>query len=281
MTVAIVTDSGSDLDPVRLRDNRIVQVPLSVSIGGRSYLSPDELAPEAFWRLMTAPSAEFAHTAAPSAGQFKEAFDRAFALGADGIVCVCLSETLSSTIQSARMAVDMMPGRDIHVVDSRSASMAVGALALRGASMAAAGASTAEIAATLDQLRFKTTFFVGLETLEYLRRGGRISAARAAVGGLLSVKPIVTIADGIVVPADQPRTRTKAIARTVELLTSMPATEVHILYSPPADEASFREAVLARLPGPAPRLVTTEIIGPVIGAHVGPGAYGAVLVRES
>jgi DegV family protein with EDD domain len=280
MTVSIVTDSGSDLTPERLLENEIRQVPLSVTIGSRSYLSPDELTPEEFWRLVGAPDADFAHTAAPSAGQFKQAFDRAFADGADGIVCVCLAETLSATIQSARLAAEMLPGREIHLVDSGSASMAVGALALRGATMAARGAPAAEIAAVMESLSLATTLFVGLETLDYLRKGGRISATKAAVGGLLSVKPIITVIDGHVVAAEQPRTRTKAMARTVELLTSEPATEVHILYSPPADPEALRDAILAGMPGPAPKLVTMEIIGPVIGAHVGPGAYGAVLVRE-
>ncbi len=280
MTVAIVTDSGSDLAATQLLENQIRQVPLSVSIGGRSYLSPDELPAEEFWRLMRVPDSSFAHTAAPSAGQFKEAFEQSFAAGADGIVCVCLSETLSSTIGSARMAKEMLPDREIHLVDSRSASMAIGALALRGATMAARGGSAAEIAAEMNRLRQEITLFVALDTLEYLRKGGRISAARAAVGGLLSVKPIITVEEGIVVTADQPRTRTKAWARVSELIASQPASEVHFLYSPPAEVEAFREAVLARMPEPAPRLVTEHVIGPVIGAHVGPGAYGAVLVRE-
>lgn len=280
MTVAIVTDSGSDLTPTRLRENNIRQVPLSVSIGDRSYLSPDELTSEEFWRLMRIPNCPFPHTAAASAGQFRQVFEQAFEGGADSVVCVCLSESLSSTIGSARMAKEMLPGREIHVVDSRSASMAVGALALRGATMAAQGVSAAEIAAEMERLRQTIAVFVGLETLEYVRRGGRISHAKAAVGGLLSVKPIITVTDGIVVTADQPRTRTKALERVLELMTDHPATEVHILYTPPADEAAFREAVLARMPAPAPKLVTAQVIGPVIGAHVGPGAYGGVLIRE-
>jgi len=281
MTVAIVTDSGSDLDPIRLREAGILQVPLSVSIGKQSYLSPDELSAVEFWRLMSLPDSDFAHTAAPSAGQFKQAFDSCFRDGADSIVCVCLTETLSATIQSARVAREMLPDREIHIVDSGSASMAVGSKALRGAAMAARGAPAGEIAAAMEKLVACTTLFVGLETLDNLREGGRISAAKAAVGGMLSVKPIITVIDGHVVAAEQPRTRTKAMARTIELLTSEPATEVHILYSPPADSAAFHDAVLAAMPGPAPRLVTTQIIGPVIGAHVGPGAYGAVLVRET
>jgi fatty acid kinase fatty acid binding subunit len=281
MTVAIVTDSGSDLTPAQLSAHGIRQVPLSVSIGDRSYLSPDELAPEEFWRLMSAPDSPFAHTAAPSAGQFRKVFEEAFAAGAEGVVCVCLSETLSSTIQSARMGSEMLPGKPIHVVDSRSASMAVGALALRGATMAAAGASAAEIAEALTAMRLQTVFFVALETLDYLRKGGRISPARAAIGGLLSVKPIMTIDDGEVVPADMPRTRAKAHERIVELMTDHPTTELHLLYAPPADAGPFRDQLLARLPSPAPSLVTAQVIGPVIGAHVGPGAYGGVLIREA
>ena len=120
-----------------------------------------------------------AATAAPSAGQFKQAFDQAFDDGADGVVCVCLSETLSATVQSARMARDMLPGRQIEVVDSRSASMAIGALALRGATMAAQGATATSIAEALTRLRNRTHFYVALETLEYLRRGGRISSTKA------------------------------------------------------------------------------------------------------
>ncbi|MGZ6268731.1 MAG: DegV family protein, partial [Candidatus Limnocylindrales bacterium] len=227
-----------------------------------------------------APDSPVAHTAAPSAGRFKEAFEQSFAAGADSIVCVCLSETLSGTIASARMAAEMLPGREIHIVDSRSACMATGALALRGATMAARGATAAEIAAEMTRLREEITLFVALDTLEYLRKGGRISAARAAVGGLLSVKPIITVEEGIVVTADQPRTRTKALARVSELIEAQPATEIHFLYAPPAEIEAFRQAVLARMPGPAPKLVTAQVIGPVIGTHVGPGAYGAVLVLE-
>jgi DegV family protein with EDD domain len=281
MTVAIVTDSGSDLSAAQLYAHGIRQVALTVSIGDDRWLSPDELAPADFWRLMRAPDAPFARTAAPSAGQFRDAFEDAFVHGADEIVYVALSETLSSTIQSARMAGQVLPGKAIHVVDSRSASMAVGALALRGAAMAAAGESGAEIAACLTDLRTKTTFFVALETLEYLRKGGRISTARAAIGGLLSVKPIMTIADGHIVPADMPRTRARAHERIVELMTDRPASELHVLYAPPAEAEPFAAELLARLPGPAPEVVTTNIIGPVIGAHVGPGAYAGVLLRES
>ena len=280
MTVAIVTDSGSDLTPTQLREGKIRQVPLTVSFGDRSYLSPDELQPEDFWRHLLAPGSPFPHTAAASAGQFKRAFEEAFAEGADGIVCVCLGEKLSATLGSAQMAKEMLPGKQIEVIDSRSACMAIGLLAIRGATLAARGVPAGHIAEQLKHLRDSTDLFVALETLDYLRKGGRISHAKAAIGGLLSVKPIVTVQDGLVVTADQPRTRARARERLLELMTDRPATELCVLYSPPADGPALREEVLARLPGPPPRIVTTQIIGPVIGAHVGPGAYGGVLVHE-
>jgi DegV family protein with EDD domain len=279
MTVAILADSGSDLTPALLRDHHIRQVPLTVAFGDRSYQSPDELPPEEFWRKMRAPDSPFAKTAAPSAGVFKRAFEQAFADGADSIVCVVLSEALSGTIHSAQMAKDMLPGSQIHIVDSRSASMGIGALALRGAALAAEGVSAGEIAAQLTKLRESIVLFVALETLEYLRKGGRISHAEAAIGGLLSIKPIITVEDGVVVTADKPRTRARAHERVLELLTDRPALEAHVLYSPPVDECAFRDELLAHLPPPAPRLVTVQVIGPIIGAHIGPGAYGAVLIR--
>jgi DegV family protein with EDD domain len=278
MTVAIVTDSGSDLTPQELRERNIVQVPLQVSFGDQSFLCPDELPPDAFWQRMNAPDTPFPHTAAPSAGQFGQAFEQAFAEGAEGIVCTCLGEKISATIGSARMAAEMMPGRPIEIIDSGSASMGIGALALRGSTLAAEGKSATEIAAALTKLQKENVFFVVLETLEYLRRGGRISHARAAIGGLLSVKPVITVEDGLVIPADMPRTRAKARQRLLALMSSRPLIELHLLYSPPADVASFRDELLAWLPGPPPGVVTARIIGPVIGAHVGPGAYGGILV---
>jgi DegV family protein with EDD domain len=280
MTVAIVTDSGSDLTPAQLAEAGIRQVSLTVSFGEESFLSPDQIAPEEFWRRTAEPGCPLAHTAAPSVGQFMKTFEAALAAGHESIVCVCLSAELSATVKHARMAREMMPDKDILVVDSRSASMACGSLALTGAAMAAGGATAETIAHDLEDLVKVTNLYVALDTLEWLRKGGRISPAKAAIGGLLSIKPIITVVDGAVVVADQQRTRTKATARVVELLAERPLTELHVMYSPPTDADAFCESVLAALPGPAPKIVTTQILGPVIGAHIGPGAYGAIMVRK-
>jgi DegV family protein with EDD domain len=280
MTVAIVTDSCSDLSEELLSQHDIVQVPLTVFFGNEGALSPDELSADEFWKKLTAPDAPFPHTAAPSAGQFKTEYQKLFDAGADEIVYVGMSETLSTTINSGRMAAEMMPDRTILTVDARTACMGIGALAMKASQMAKAGASAKEIVDAVERAKSGIEIYVALETLEYLRKGGRIGSARAAIGGLLSIKPIIRVLDGEVIVHEQVRTRSRATERVLELLTEKPVTELHVLYGPPVDHAAFRDAILERLPGPPPRVVTTQIIGPIIGTHVGPGAYGAVLVRE-
>ena len=280
MTVAIIADSGSDLTPEDLAGSGIRQVPLSVAFGEKNFLSPNEMTPDEFWVKMQAPDSPFAHTAAPSVGQFKQAFEQAFADGHESVICVCLSSQLSSTIKHAQMAKEMLATKQIFLVDSRNASMGVGALALQAAAMAATGATGFEIYSKLGNTVKHLDLYCALDTLEYLRKGGRIGNATAVLGGMLAIKPILSVDDGVVLVTDKPRTLAKATARLMELLTDRPALEVHLLYSPPADIAAFRDLVLKEMPEPAPTVVTTHMLGPVIGAHVGPGAFGAVLVRE-
>jgi DegV family protein with EDD domain len=279
LSVAIVTDSGSDLTPEELAISGIRQVSLSVSFGEQSFLSPDEMTPDAFWIKMVAPDSPFALTAAPSVGQFKLAFEQALAEGHESVVCICLSSDLSSTVEHAQMAKEMLASEKVFVIDSRNASIGVGTLALHGAEMARAGATGAEIFTALNAMRARLDLHCALDTLEYLRKGGRIGIAKAAIGGLLAIKPILTLDDGVVIITDQPRTRTKATARMVELLTARPAIELHLVYTPPTDVDALKELVLAAMPRPAPKVVTTRVLGPVIGAHIGPGAFGAILAR--
>lgn len=279
---AIVTDSAADLPPDVARAAGIEIAPLSVSFGDRTYQAGVDLSTEEFWARMTAPDAPFPTTAATSPGVFGEIFERCFAAGADAIVCVDIAETLSGTIRSARIAAEMLPDREIHVVDGRSASMAVGLLAQLGAEMAEAGVPAGEIAATLAARAEDTTFFVVLETLEYLRRGGRISGVQAAVGTLLSVKPIITIVDGHVEQADRVRTRQKGRRRVIELAAARPAERVAIMHAlnESAEIETFRDELVAALPGGIdPARVSIQPIGPSIGPHVGPGALGAIVLH--
>ena len=154
-------------------------------------------------------------------------------------------------------------------------------LALIGAEMAARGLGAREIADALTERAADLNVFVALDTLEYLRKGGRISGTQATIGGLLSVKPIITIKDGTVDTADRVRTRSKARERVIELLSERPVERLAILYttSTPDEVAAFRDEVVAGLPGGVDNAcVTVQPVGPSVGPHLGPGCLGGVVL---
>jgi DegV family protein with EDD domain len=211
--VAIVTDSASDMDPARAASLGISIVPLIVNFGKDAFTAGVTLSTEEFWKRMTAPEAPFPTTAACSPGDFQHAYQRAFDVGADAIVSIHVAGTLSGTIKAAEVGRAMFKDREIHIVDSTSASMGEGMLAELGVEMANGGASASEIATVLEGRRADLQVYLGLDTLEYLKRGGRISAAQAAIGSVLSIKPIITIENGVVETADRPRTGARAARR--------------------------------------------------------------------
>ena len=277
--VAIVTDSASDLPPDRAAALGISIVPLVVNFGAQSYKAGVDMSIDEFWTRMTAPDAPFPTTAASAPGDFKAAYDKAFADGADAVVSIHPAGTLSGTVKSAEIARGMLADREIHIVDSQSASMGEGILAELGVEMANMGVSGAEIARILESRVPDIDLYVALDTLEYLKRGGRISGARAAIGTLLSVKPIITVRDGQVETADRVRTRAKARERVIELMTARPLERLAILYTPPAEPDSFREELISKLPGGIdPSRVSTQIVGPSVGPHLGPGLVGGVVL---
>lgn len=279
--VAVVTDSAADLPPEVARAAGIVVVPLIVSFGAESFKAGTELTTDAFWERMLAPDAPFPTTAAASPGDFQLTYQRCFDDGADAIVSVHVGSDLSGTIKSATIAADMFPEREIHVVDSRSASMGVGLLALLASKLAAEGVSGGEIAKAVASRVADIDLYVGLDTLEYLKKGGRISAAQAAIGGILAVKPIITVREGKVDTADRVRTRGKARERVLELLSQVPVESVAVLYTPGADPEGFRDDLMARIPGGVgPGDVSIEVVGPSVGPHLGPGCLGAVILTR-
>jgi len=275
--VAIVTDSASDLTPEQAASAGITVVPLLVSFGDKEYRAGVDISTEQFWQELTRDGAPFPRTAAAAPGTFRDTFERLLDEGHDEIVYVGVGSKLSATVQSARVARDMLPDRQIHIVDSETASMGIGLLALEAAEMAGAGRSGAEISAALEQRRRQLRLYVVLETLEYLKRGGRISPARAAIGGLLSVKPIITIDEGAVDTADRPRTRGKARARLLELLGAIKPERVALLHGQAPEIEEFG-ADLARATGFPRERMSLNLVGSSVGPHIGPGAYGAVVL---
>jgi len=277
--VAIFTDSASDMDPTIAAAAGIGIVPLLVNFGKDSFRAGVELSTAEFWDRMVAPDAPFPTTAASSPGEFKEAYEAAFAGGADAIVSIHVAGTLSGTIKSAQIARDMLPDREIHVIDSLGASMAEGILAEMAVELAAEGRSAAEIAEVLEARAPDMVIFVALDTLEYLRKGGRISGAQAAIGTLLSVKPIIVVKHGVVETGDRVRTRSKARERVIEMICERPVERLAILHTISPDVEAFRDELLARIPN-APRVEDVEIalVGPSVGPHLGPGCVGAVVM---
>jgi len=275
--VAIVTDSASDMDPARAAARGITIVPLEVTFGSESFKAGVDLSTDQFWQRMTAPDAPFPKTAASSPGDFKAVYDAAFAAGADAIVSIHVAGTLSGTIKSAEVAKAMLPEREIHIVDSTGASMCEGLLAELAVGMAALGVGAAEIARVCEERRADIAMIVALDTLEYLKRGGRISGAKAAIGTLLSVKPIIEVKDGKVEQAAQVRTRGKARETVIDMICVRPIERLAILHTTNADVEAFREAIIARVPGGIdPANVSIDLVGASVGPHLGPGCVGAV-----
>jgi DegV family protein with EDD domain len=275
--VAVVTDSASDMDAGRAASLGIAIVPLIVNFGKDAYTAGVDLSTADFWRRMTAPDAPFPTTAACSPGDFQTAYQRAFDEGAEAIVSIHVAGTLSGTIKAAEIARAMFKDREIHVVDSMSASMGEGVLAELAVDMDAAGATAAEIAQTVTRRREDIGVYLALETLEYLKRGGRISGAQAAIGTLLSVKPIIEIKDGRVETAERVRTRGKAREKLVELLAVRPMDRLSILHTTQAGVEEFVEELLPKIPGGIDRSkVTIDTVGPSVGPHLGPGCVGGV-----
>jgi len=275
--VAIVTDSASDLDPARAASLGIAVVPLIVNFGKDAFSAGVNLSTDQFWQRMTAPEAPFPTTAACSPGDFQQAYQRAFDGGADGIVSVHVAGTLSGTIKAAEIGKAMFKDRDIHIVDSMSASMGEGILAELGVEMSKMGVSAGEIANVLTRRRDDIGVFLALDTLEYLKRGGRISGASAAIGTLLSVKPIIEIKDGRVETAERVRTRGKAREKLLELLCTRPMDRLSILHTTNADVDAFAAQLVPNVPGGIdPSRVTIDLVGPSVGPHLGPGCVGAV-----
>jgi len=282
--VAIVTDSTADLPPDIVAARDITVVPLFVTFGTEEFRAGVDLSTAAFWERMLAPDAPFPTTAASAPGTFRDAFEAALDAGAEAVVCINISAKLSASFKSAELGAQMLPGRDISVVDSGSASLGLGLLVLLAADLADEGRSAAEIVAAVRAGLADLDLYLALDTIEYLRKGGRLSAGRAAVATILSIKPIITVVDGAVEVAERPRTRAKARARVLELLAGGGAIEwAAVLYSPGegTDPSAFRDELLARLPGELdPSRVIVGAVGASIGPHVGPRCLGAVLLRR-
>lgn len=276
MPVALVTDSTAYLPEGLLAGSDIEIVPVQVVVGGRAY---DETEPEASphhvaealraWQPVT--------TSRPSPERFRAAFVAAAEAGASSVACATLSSRMSGTYESAVMAakeVDI----DVRVIDSRTVAMGLGFAMLAGERAARAGATLDEVVGVIERKAWDTTSLFYVDTLEYLRRGGRIGAARAAVGQALQVKPILQIVDGEVVQLERVRTTSKALARLTELAlgaTLGRSVEIAVQHLD-AEERAHNLATALRGYLPETQIIECPL-GAVVGAHTGPGIVAVVV----
>jgi len=271
--IRIITDSGCDLPEQILTDLRVEVVPLTVRFGETAYVDRIDLTIDEFWDKLTGGD-ETPQTAAPSVGRFTEVFDRLADDGADGIVALCMSSAISATHRSASLAAEAFDRIPMRVIDSRLVSGALGLAVVETAERALAGGDLDAVAAAAADACEASSLYATLDTLEYLRRGGRIGTAAAFVGGLLDVKPIISFEVGEVTQAGRVRTRKRAIEAVLEHLGGLGdrVRRLGVIHSESEDLDDF-VARAGEIHGADPVVIR---IGPIVGTHAGPGALGLV-----
>ena len=271
MSIRIVTDSTCDLPEATIKEYGIAVAPLYVNVGSQSYLDGVDLSREEFYERLPdyhpPPT-----TATPGPEKFRRIYEGLAADGATEILSIHISISLSAVVDAAHLGAQETRAVPVTVLDSRQLSMGTGFLVVAAAKAAAEGRSMAEIVALLEELTSRTHVFAALDTLEFLRRSGRMSGAVAGLGTLLQIKPLLKMHDGNPT-AERVRTSSGAIKRLINLLSDLaPLEQVAIVHSYASDRGEhLRQLVQHLLPaGEVPSVNIT----PVIGAHIGPGAVG-------
>ncbi|WP_197320257.1 DegV family protein [Saccharomonospora sp. NB11] len=280
MPVAVVTDSTAHLPEGFAERNGIDIVPLHVLVDGASALDGVEFGPAALAEALD--RRKIVTTSRPTPAAFAAAFRAALERGADAVVSIHLSKKLSGTWEAALLAAQEVGPELVRVVDSRSIAMGLGFAALEASEAARRGADVGEVEAVAVAAAEATETFFAVETLEYLRRGGRIGSAAALLGTALSVKPVLQVRDGEIQALEKVRTMQRALNRLVDLAAEVAGdgqatVAVHHLASPDR-AAQLATRLDERLPGSSGCVVSE--LGAVVGAHTGPGVVG-VVVRKA
>jgi DegV family protein with EDD domain len=277
MSIRIVTDSTCDLPPELIRKHQIMVIPMYINVGLQEFRDGIDLTRKEFYARLPdfkpAPT-----TAAPSPEYFRQTYERLAAEGATEILSIHISAKLSSVVGIAEQAVREGTTVPVTVFDSRQLSLGTGFQVLAAAQAVEEGCSMKEILALLEAQIARTHVFAALDTLEFLRRSGRMNFAVAFLGGLLQVKPFLKMYAGNPA-AERVRTHKAAMKRLVELLTqAAPLEKVALLHSQAADRAQALRAQVKHLL-PAGDILVEEI-NPVLGAHIGPGVVGFACISK-
>jgi len=274
--VRVVTDSACDLPDELLAELGIGLVSLRIRFGSEELEDRTELSTKEFWSRCASFSG-LPETSAPSPGQFQTAFEAMAAEGAEAVVCVNLSSKMSATIEAARQASRALEGSfPVRIVDSLSVTLGQGLVALEAAQRAGRGGNIDEVAEAAEAVVGKMKVYGAIDTLENLKKGGRIGGARALLGSMLSIKPVIEVADGVVEEESKQRTRGRSLRYLADKVKAAgPLSRLAAFSADAPDMDDF----LAMLDGvhPMEKVLLGEV-GPVIGTHAGPGAIGVAWV---
>jgi len=278
--IAFVTDTDCSLPEDLAVRYHIQQVPITVQFGEESFLTGVNLDDTALFERVDREN-KLPSTAAPSPGQFLEAYDKALAAGADSILCFTVSSAISATYNNAVTAQQLRPARDITVVDTHSLSLGQGFMVMAAAEAAQQGASKEDCLRRAHAVGQRTYLFAALATLKYLAMSGRVGSIAAGMAGLLSIKPILTIQDGKLELLERIRTQKKAWQRTIDLTQQAAAGRpiermgiVHV--AAPQAAKNFEQQLRASLSCPANILVND--LTPGLSVHTGTGLVGVAFV---
>jgi DegV family protein with EDD domain len=278
-SIQVVTDSACDLSPTTTEERNVRVVPLTIRFGSEELVDREELSGKEFWdRVITGP--DMPATAAPSPGAFQQAFIEAHEAGSSGVVCVMLSSGLSATYQSACTAADAVADRiPVRVVDTLSVTMGQGLLVLAAQDMASNGAGLDDIEAALLDMLGRTHVYGVVDSLDYLRRGGRIGGAAQLVGSLLSIKPVIHVVDGVVEVESKQRTRSRALAYLAN--KAVEAGPLERLGATNGAAPDFDEVLDMLRKARSEHELVTGGLGPVVGSHAGPGSVGVCFITKA
>jgi DegV family protein with EDD domain len=279
--IAIVTDTGCDLPSEILEGYGVQAVPMVVRFGQEECFE-NQLTLDEFWSKATQVP-PYPQTSQVPIGLFEEAFARQINQGKH-VLCLAITSKHSGTYSSACAAAQAFPGQ-VTVVDTLQFSLAQGYMVTQAAEAAAAGQSLEQIMALVDSIRERTQFFFAMDTIEYLRRGGRADQVMPLldrVVRVLNIKPLLNVVDGQITPIGAARSRAKALQRIEqELAKHAPAERVFVLHARlPEDAELFAQDLSEALSFAVEQMVVSEL-GPVLSCHAGPRVMGAVLIRQA
>ena len=278
MTIRIVTDSASDISLEEAEDLGIEIVPLSVRFGEAEYTDLVDLSVSDFYQKMSE-SDLLPSTAAPSPGAFEAAFKRCAEAGAEGVICINLSLALSATGQAAQLAADALADTlPVKCIDSKSITCGLGTIIRKAAEAAKNGGSMDDIVSLVENLTGRTRIFATLDTLDNLKKGGRIGGAKAMLGTMLQFKPCLDLSSGEVVEAGRQRTRKKSLIWLKEVLEGeSEISELSIIHGDAPDVEDFATLISDIVPREQIRI---NQLGAVIGTHGGPRVLGVTYLVQ-